>query len=50
MATKKNLLNWYNTNLKISRLDIKEDRRKLNSFWIRWEKSKLMIKRLRFVN
>jgi hypothetical protein len=46
MATKKDLLRWYNINIQLTKRITIESRKKLNLFWLGWEKIKLYIKRL----
>ena len=43
MASKENLIRWYNIN-KILKMN------KLNKFWLIWEKNKLLIKRLKYIS
>lgn len=46
MASKENLIRWYNINIIISKKKLTKKSRYWNKFWLVWDKNHLLKKRL----
>ena len=46
MASRINLLLWHSVNMKLSKRKLRADKKLQNDFWIKWEKRKLLMKRM----
>lgn len=46
MASKENLIKWYNNNIIISKKKLSNKARYWNKFWLVWDKNHLLKKRL----